>query len=163
MVYCGQKDTKSGAQQLVRAAGAAVCKGWHRTSQPSIFLSMGATPARHMALSIHVLLYMFSYFPKSHFRYDEIKTPKRTNTLAEDQQLEEKGVSRVPKEAGLVDSYTASKVGIRTLLMANSSNKRRRREKEEEIGRGKRGRRWRKGGGEEAEKRRRTLELVSRQ
>lgn len=27
LVYCGHKDTKSGAQQLVRAAGAAVCEG----------------------------------------------------------------------------------------------------------------------------------------
>lgn len=106
---------------------------------------------------------MVSYSPKSRSRDDKIKSPKRINTLAEDHQLEEKGVSRVPKEAGLVDSYTAGKVGIRTLVMTNSSNKRKRREEEEETGRGKRGRRWRRGGGEEAEKRRRILELVNRQ
>lgn len=105
---------------------------------------------------------MSCYFPKSCSR-DKIKTPKRTNTLAEDQQLGEKGISRVPKEAGLVDSYTAGKVGVRTLVMTNSSNKRRRSEEEEETGRAKRGRRWRRGGGKEAEKRRRTLKLVSRQ
>lgn len=106
---------------------------------------------------------MSSYFPKSCSRGDKIKTPKRTNTLAEDQQLGEKGISHVPTEVGLVDSYTAGKVGIRTLVMTNSSNKRRRREEEEETGRARRGRRWRRGGGEEAERRRMILELVSRQ
>lgn len=65
--------------------------------------------------------------------------------------MEEKGISRVPTEAGLVDSYTAGKVGIRTLVMTNSSNKRRRREEEEETGRARRGRRWRGGGREEEE------------